>query len=88
MDPNSDFQKKMAEYLESVHQGEFMNGTMEDIRDGIDLAEKEPTYIPPTMTLPDCPPPKCPLKRCTGCFFCTCLGLWWHKFKHVVDDLL
>jgi hypothetical protein len=88
MDPNSDFQKKMVEYLESVHQGEFMNGTMDDVRDGIDLAEKEPRYLPPTMTLPDCPPPKCPHKKCSGCFFCTCLGLWWHKFNYVVDDLL
>jgi hypothetical protein len=29
MDPNSDFQKKIVEYLESVHVGEFMTGTME-----------------------------------------------------------
>ena len=27
MDPNSDFQKKLVEYLESVHAGEFFNGT-------------------------------------------------------------
>jgi hypothetical protein len=29
MDPNSDFQKKIVEYLESVHVGEFMTGTIE-----------------------------------------------------------
>jgi len=26
MDPNSDFQKRIVEYLESVHVGEFMTG--------------------------------------------------------------
>ncbi|KIM82636.1 hypothetical protein PILCRDRAFT_53292, partial [Piloderma croceum F 1598] len=25
---------------------------------------------------------------CEGCFNCTLLGVWWHKFKHSVDDLL
>src|ERR1700683_1648744 len=29
MDPNSDFQKKIVEYLESVHVGEFMTGNMD-----------------------------------------------------------
>ena len=32
MDPNSDFQRAMVEYLESVHIGEFFNETMEDVR--------------------------------------------------------
>jgi len=32
MDPNSDFQKKIVEYLESVHVGEFMTGTMDEVK--------------------------------------------------------
>jgi hypothetical protein len=88
MDPSSEFQKKMVEYLESVHQGEFMTGTMEDVRSEIDDAEKLKDYIPPTRTLPDAPPPKCPQSQCSGCFLCSLIGVWWHKFKSTVDDLL
>ena len=32
MDPESDFQKKMVEYLESVHMGEFITGSVEDVK--------------------------------------------------------
>jgi hypothetical protein len=40
MDPNSDFQKLMVEYLEGVHQGEFITGNMESVRVGVeDLGE-------------------------------------------------
>src|SRR6202453_2196297 len=31
MDPNSDFQKEMVMYLEGVHQGEFITGTIDDV---------------------------------------------------------
>ena len=31
MDPNSDFQQKMVEYLEGAHNGEFMNSTMDNV---------------------------------------------------------
>ena len=36
MDPNSDFQQRMVQYLESVRIGEFTTGTMEEISDHID----------------------------------------------------
>ena len=29
MDPTSDFQSAMVEYLEGVYQGEFINGTID-----------------------------------------------------------
>jgi hypothetical protein len=32
MDPESDFQKKMVEYLESVHMGEFITGSLDDVK--------------------------------------------------------
>ena len=32
MDPTSDFQEIMVEYLESVHVVEFMTGTMDDVK--------------------------------------------------------
>lgn len=78
----------MVEYLEGVHQGEFLTGSMEDVHTQVDDAEKEKDYKPPTMTLPESPPPKCRQKSCAGCFLCLSFGVWWHKFKHTVDDLL
>lgn len=46
LDSNSDFQQRMVEYLESVHMGEFMDATMENVRQQIDdatLADKNRT---------------------------------------------
>lgn len=37
MDPNSDFQQAMVEYLESVHMGEFMTGSMESVKQNIKI---------------------------------------------------
>ena len=36
MDPNSDFQQKTLEYLESVHVGEFLTGTKEEVEKKIE----------------------------------------------------
>ena len=33
MDSSSDFQKKIVEYLEIVHVGEFMTGTMDEVKE-------------------------------------------------------
>ena len=35
MDPNSEIQKKLMEYLESVHVGEFMTGTMDEVKEQV-----------------------------------------------------
>ena len=40
MDSSSDFQKKLVEYLESVHIGEFLTGTKKEVEDKL-KAEKE-----------------------------------------------
>jgi len=53
MDPTSDFQKKMVEYLEEVHMGEFITGDIEQVQSTVDkkLAETK-SYKDPTQTLP------------------------------------
>jgi hypothetical protein len=88
MDPDSEFQKQMVEYLEGVHQGEFITRNMESVCVGVDEAEKLESYENLTKTLPERPPPACKQKTCKSCFNCTLLSVWWHKFKHTVDDLL
>jgi hypothetical protein len=89
MDPTSDFQKAMVEYLESVHIGEFMTGKMEDVKAKVDkevATNKE--YKDPTQTLPIPPPPECPNNNCDTCENCKEMDEWEEQFKNTVDDLL
>jgi len=50
MDPTSDFQQKIVEYLESVHIGEFMTGTQEEVKHHIEIKKTQnPNYQDPTL---------------------------------------
>ncbi|HMI78182.1 MAG TPA: helitron helicase-like domain-containing protein, partial [Ferruginibacter sp.] len=88
MDPKSDFQQKIVEYLESVHVGEFLTGTKEEVEEKLKAEkEKNKDYQDPTQTLPELPPPLCKNGDCASC--CNCENIsWWDKFKNVVDDLI
>src|SRR6266487_4287854 len=57
MDPASDFLKKIVEYLEGVHAGEFQTGTKDEVEAEIKFKETQPGYQDPTQTLPVPPPP-------------------------------
>ena len=90
MDSTSDFQKKMVEYLESVHQGEFMTGSIDEVKQrvGTEQAQND-DYADPTQTLPEAPPPMCAdPKTCNGCSNCKDLKNWWTRFRNTVDDLV
>src|ERR1700683_337728 len=41
MDPTSDFQQKLVEYLECVHSGEFMTGSIDEVKAKLDLSVKD-----------------------------------------------
>ncbi|KAF8577595.1 hypothetical protein K439DRAFT_1649053 [Ramaria rubella] len=84
---NSGFQKTLVEYLESSHVGEFLNGTVEDVRSRIDHAKDVKGYVDPTMSLPDMPPLPCPVGNCKKCQCCKTDDIWWERFYHDVDDL-
>jgi len=89
LDPDSDFQKLMVQYLESVHQGEFFDGKLEDVIERVDEYQKNPEYVPPTKTMPEAPPPLCTERNdCNICDNCKALTGWWAKFKNIVDDLV
>ena len=93
MDCNSDFQKRIVEYLESVHIGEFLTGTMDEVRSKVDQNSKSDTYMDPTQALPDPPPASCKDVNSTShqsdvCNNCHCLANWWDTFKKTVDDLI
>jgi hypothetical protein len=88
LDPNSDFQRKIVEYLESVHMGEFMTGKMEDVKKHLDIAELDDNYKNPTETLPVSPPPPCNQNECGRCESCQAISSWENQFKGTVDDIL
>ena len=88
MDPKLDFQKKMVEYLESVHMGKFITGSLEDVKQNLDIAELDDQYKNPTETLPIPPPPQCNQNACGKCKSCHATNLWESQFSSTVDDIL
>ena len=88
MDPTSDFQQKMVEYLESVHVGEFLTGTMDEVKNQVDIdMSQNKNYTDPTQTLPESPPSMCK-DACKICLDCKKLDNWWSRFNFTVDDLM
>lgn len=91
MDSNSEFQKKIVEYLESVHIGEFMTGSMDEVKQRVETQQaQDENYTNPTQTLPEAPPPICTDhsesdNKCSGCIN---LRSWWARFRNTVDDLV
>ena len=78
----------MVEYLESVHMGEFITGSLKDVKQNVDIAELDDTYINPTETLPIPPPPMCNQNECGECKSCQNTSLWKTQFNSTVDDIL
>ena len=87
MDVNSDFQKKIVEYLESVCVGEFLTGPKIDVSERVEVASKAPDYLDPTFTLPVPPPPSCD-DQCSDCSCEKDQNLWWQEYESTVDDIL
>jgi Helitron helicase-like domain at N-terminus len=88
LDPMSDFQKNMVEYLESVCAGEFMTGTMEQVQYLIYAKQTNPEQTLPNLELPE-------PEQCNGdhivtmkCKNCKKTQIWWEKFKSILDELL
>ena len=87
MDVNSDFQRKMVEYLESLCVGEFLTGEKIDVSKKVHNASGMPKYCDPTLTLPKPPPSPCD-ENCVKCSCSENHTSWWQNFKDTVDDLL
>jgi hypothetical protein len=92
-DPNSDFQRKLVEYLESVHVGDFLTGTMEQVKLKVDKNTQSDLYKDPTQTLPEPPPPSCDKIHDNShdsalCDDCLQLAIWKNMFAETVDDLI
>jgi Helitron helicase-like domain at N-terminus/PIF1-like helicase len=89
MDKTSDFQRKIVEYLEAVHKGEFFNGQLHDVNQRVKEEQKNDSeYLDPTKTMPESPPELCQEKECSCCEKCSNINSWWIKFRRTVDDLV
>ena len=87
LDPNSDFQKLIVEYLEGVHMGEFFNGPMEHIHLRVESKENESDS--PTLTLPEHAPTQCKIhSNDDNCQQCIRNKKWWSKYKDTVDHIV
>ena len=87
IDPTSDFQRLMVEYLENAYQGEFLTGTQAEVLANVLHASKSKTYQDPTETLPEPPPFPCTIK-CDNCKKCLELKAWRERFAFDVDDVV
>jgi hypothetical protein len=87
MDPNSDWQKKIVDWLESCQMGEFMTGSKDVVEAKVSAWSKSPDYKDPTETMPEPPPPMCK-KVHENCKRCDNVKSWWGCFKNTVDDIL
>ena len=90
IDPESDFQKRIVEYLESAHIEQFIDKTMTEMGSKLqDLTQNCPEYTSPVTTLPEeSPSISC---DCISEFFCDVCKEhmnWWEKFTCTVNDLL
>ena len=91
LDTSSDFQQRLVQYLEAVHQGECTKGTVTEVKERIDKrAQSDSYYQDPTKTLPVPPPSSCQNSNCTGdCFQCMELKNWWSSiYSETLDDLI
>lgn len=87
LDPSSDFQTRLIQYLEGVHVGGFVDASLKEVQSSIehDMFDKE--YTDPTMTLPTPAPPRC-RNTCTKCSSCKSNSSWWVKFWNTFNDIL
>ncbi|KZP10045.1 hypothetical protein FIBSPDRAFT_685621, partial [Athelia psychrophila] len=88
MSGDGDFQRRMVEYLEGAHQGEFIGENHDVVKDRVQESSSLPGYEDPTQTMPEMAPPACDISDCTGCVTCDALKGWWVRFKDVVNDIL
>ena len=68
--------------------GEFITGSLEDVKQNVDIAELDDNYKNPTELLPIPPPPQCNQNECGTCKSCNAISSWQNQFDSTVDDIL
>ena len=90
LDPEGNWQKKLIEWLESCHQGEFITGTQSEVVEKVVAWSNAQSYIDPTTTFPVSPPALCRSNHTEDkdCPYCMRCNKWWDSFQDTVDDLI
>jgi Helitron helicase-like domain at N-terminus len=88
MQPDSEFQSRLIDYLEGVHIGEFLTGKQADVTYRKDMKSIDRNYKDPTQVLPIPPPPRCIDHECSDCSRCQATKKWWSHYESTVDDIL
>ncbi len=84
---DSEFRRRIIEYLEAAHMGDYHMGMHKDVRDDQYRESLLPEYIDPTTTLPTAPPPACSCVD-VDCEQCKEVETWWGYFRRLVDHLI
>ncbi|KAH7906052.1 hypothetical protein BJ138DRAFT_1016813, partial [Hygrophoropsis aurantiaca] len=88
MDPSLDFQKKMVEYLEGVHQGEFILSTTEEVKNMLDHKMVDDS-IPTAVESMPVPPPVCKaIPACEESKQCDACLSWEDQFRNTTNEIL
>ena len=89
---DSIWQKKLIDWLERCHTGDFLTGTKEEIAAYLDESKKSSDYIDPTQTLPIPPPKECTIHSGVNagqeCKPCIAVLKWKEQYDRTTDDLL
>ncbi|KAJ8694074.1 hypothetical protein PTI98_009007 [Pleurotus ostreatus] len=89
MSQDSVWNKKLTDWLESCHIGEFTTGTMTDLDVKFKSLREESHYVDPISTLPQVPPKLCRCSRSSkDCPFCCKEEEWWSYYERTVDDII
>jgi hypothetical protein len=92
MNSNSVWQKKIIDWLESCHTGDFLTGSYAEVSESVGKKREEEGYIDPTQTFPEAPPKKCDTVHSEGeqekCKSCRNTAEWADRYASTVDDLL
>ncbi|KDR70818.1 hypothetical protein GALMADRAFT_49614, partial [Galerina marginata CBS 339.88] len=86
---DSEFIAAIVEYLESVTKGEFLSGSLSEVRERADKEMANPDYRNPTENLATKPPSLCRSCKGADCAQCRDVNGWWNSvFKSQTDDIL
>ncbi|KDQ26090.1 hypothetical protein PLEOSDRAFT_1014957, partial [Pleurotus ostreatus PC15] len=89
LDTNGIWQKKIVEWLEGCHVGEFLTGTQEEVEARTAKSKLNNTYVDHTLNVPEIPPYT---SGCTcsdeSCDSCIILQEWWSTFSHITDEIV
>ncbi|KIK64291.1 hypothetical protein GYMLUDRAFT_128868, partial [Collybiopsis luxurians FD-317 M1] len=77
----------LIQFLESVHIGEFLTGTKDDIVQAVEETEALESHISPKLSLPIPPPTSCSCGQ-SDCNDCLEYHRWYCNYQLTIDDLL